>query len=290
MKEIPTHRFMQMDSAFAFMPLKDVLQMSKGNKNRPHRHNYYEVFLFTKGGGNHMIDFKEYPIKTNSMHFISPGMVHSIKRKASCVGAVITFTHELFAMHQQQNTLFQINLYHNHQFAPIIECSSAEMRFFISLINQVETECETRNPFRNTLVLSCITSLLIQANRKFTAQHQLQLPRLFADERVQAFKNLLDKPFTEKPTVSSLASQLNITAKQLTVLVKKNTGLMPTEHITNQLLVEAKRLLVNTDNTIKEIAFALYFEDPAYFGRFFRKHIGQTPLHFRESMRKKYQT
>jgi YesN/AraC family two-component response regulator len=54
--------------------------------------------------------------------------------------------------------------------------------------------------------------------------------------------------------------------------------------------VEAKSLLANTNNSMKEIAFELYFEDPAYFGRFFKKHTGLTPLHFREHMRKKYHT
>jgi transcriptional regulator GlxA family with amidase domain len=203
---------------------------------------------------------------------------------------VVTFTSELFVMHQQQATLFQINLYHNHQFAPIIECSSSEMNFYKSILQHVQSEYDDPKSMRTELVLSYITSLLIGANRKFTAQHQPILPRLFADERVQAFKNLLDQPLTEKPTVSSLAEKLNLSSKQLTVLVKKNTGLMPSEHIANQLIVEAKRLLANTNNSMKEIAFELYFEDPAYFGRFFKKHTGLTPLHFREHMRKKYHT
>lgn len=289
MQQIPTHRFMTADKPFAFAELIDFMEHEKHIKNPPHRHNYYEVFVFTKGGGTHMIDFVEYPIKTNSLHFISPGMVHSIKRNASCKGAVITFTQELFAMQQQQNTLLQINLYHNNQFPPIIDCSELDMQFYKTILEKIKDETFPNLFMGNELVLSYLTALLICANRNFVLKHQELMPQLFMDRRVQEFKNLLDQPFTEKPSVSSLAAKLKISAKQLNQLLMKHTGMNPTEHINMQMLVEAKRLLVNTDSSIKEIAFELFFDDPAYFGRFFKNQTGQTPNDFRTSMRKKYQ-
>ena len=82
---------------------------------------------------------------------------------------------------------------------------------------------------------------------------------------------------------------MGVTAKQLNQILVRHTGMNPTEHINIQMLVEAKRLLVNTDRSIKEIAFQLYFDDPAYFGRFFKNQTGLTPNQFRSNMRKKYQ-
>ena len=141
---------------------------------------------------------------------------------------------------------------------------------------------------RSELILSCLNALLIFANRKFTNQHQLQQPHLFVDERVQAFRKWLDQPINEKLLVSNFAQKLNVSVKQLSVMIKKHTGLSPIEHITNRLIIEAKRLLVNTEMSVKEVAFTLFFEDPAYFGRFFRKHTTYTPHHFRATMVKKY--
>ncbi len=289
MQAIPIHRFVPADKPFAYDDLIDFINPVKPSKNHPHRHNYYEVFVFTKGGGTHMIDFVEYPIKSNSLHFISPGMVHSIKRNKACVGAVITFTKELFAMHQQQSILQQINLYHNNQFSPIIECNEEDLHFYKNLLNRIKVECQIDQLMGTEITQAYLTTLLIHANRNFVIRRQAALPQIFSDRRVQEFKNLLDMPFAEKPSVSSFANKMGVTAKQLNQILVKHTGMNPTEHINMQMLVEAKRLLVNTDRTIKEIAFQLYFDDPAYFGRFFKNQTDLTPNQFRSNMRKKYQ-
>jgi AraC-like DNA-binding protein/mannose-6-phosphate isomerase-like protein (cupin superfamily) len=289
MKQIPTHKFRQIDKSFAYVELKDFMSQDKHIPKYPHRHNYYEVFIFTKGGGTHMIDFVEYSIKANSLHFISPGMVHSIRRNAGCVGLVITFTKELFAMQNQQNTIQQINLYHNNQFPPIIECNQEDMRYYRNLIHKIKDESISSKLMGNEMALAYLIALLIHANRKFVLQHQLLLPQIFTDIRVQEFKNLLNAPLIDKPSVSSFAAKMGITAKQLNQLLMKHTGLNPKEHITNQILIEAKRLLINSDLTIKEIAYELFFDDPAYFGRIFKNQIGQTPNQYRKVMRKKYQ-
>jgi len=47
-------------------------------------------------------------------------------------------------------------------------------------------------------------------------------------------------------------------------------------------LLEAKRLLVHTNLSIKEIGGELGFEDPAYFVRYFKKNTETTPVEFRE--------
>ena len=52
-----------------------------------------------------------------------------------------------------------------------------------------------------------------------------------------------------------------------------------------RLLVEAKRQLIFTGQSVSEIAYSLNFSDPSYFSRFFRKYSGQTPQQFRDHRR-----
>ena len=56
----------------------------------------------------------------------------------------------------------------------------------------------------------------------------------------------------------------------------------PSDLIKEKLLLEAKRALRYTDTTVKEIAYELGFNDPAYFSRFFTKAAQKTPLQFRK--------
>lgn len=59
--------------------------------------------------------------------------------------------------------------------------------------------------------------------------------------------------------------------------------------IDTRLVLEAKRLLAHSDATTAKIAVALGFRDPAYFARFFRRHVRQPPSAFRAAIREKYQ-
>lgn len=287
---IPVHRFKTNDVPFSVQELGLKVSHKKNDRNKPHRHNYYEIFIFTKGGGTHMIDFKAYPIQTNTLHFISPGMVHSINRDAKCKGLVITFTDELYSLHKQQSVLDEIHLYHKHHLSPIIKCNRTDFLFLKGLINAIILESKKENILSNVYVLSLINSILIFSNRKFMHENQLHFTMMYMDERVQKFRRIIDSEIEDKLTVSTIANQLRLTPKQLHSLLKQATGLTPLEHINNRLLIEAKRLLVNTDLSAKEISFKLFFDDPAYFGRFFKKLSGYTPNSFRNYMRKKYQS
>ena len=42
-----------------------------------------------------------------------------------------------------------------------------------------------------------------------------------------------------------------------------------------------KHLIDPTDLSVQEIAYRLRFPDQSYLGRFFRKHVGQSPSEFR---------
>ncbi|HTN39338.1 MAG TPA: helix-turn-helix domain-containing protein, partial [Arachidicoccus sp.] len=60
------------------------------------------------------------------------------------------------------------------------------------------------------------------------------------------------------------------------------------KHIHERLVLEARRLLFHTDNTLKEIAFDLGFAEASYFNRFFKRETGITPAAYRANIREMY--
>jgi mannose-6-phosphate isomerase-like protein (cupin superfamily) len=64
------------------------------NFNQIHRHSYYEILFFEKGGGHQFIDFEKTLIKDNSCYTIKPNQVHLIKRNANTNGLLIQFTNQ----------------------------------------------------------------------------------------------------------------------------------------------------------------------------------------------------
>jgi len=85
--------------------------------------------------------------------------------------------------------------------------------------------------------------------------------------------------------INQIASELFVSHKHLTDTVQKETGSHPCHFYDLKILDEAKKMLLETDKTISEIAKILTY-DPSNFSKFFKKFIGQTPGQFRKENKK----
>ncbi|HRP89724.1 MAG TPA: AraC family transcriptional regulator [Edaphocola sp.] len=85
--------------------------------------------------------------------------------------------------------------------------------------------------------------------------------------------------------INQIASALFISHKHLTDTVQKETGSHPCHFYDLKILDEAKKMLLETDKSISEIAKILTY-DPSNFSKFFKKFIGQTPGQFRKENKK----
>ena len=61
--------------------------------------------------------------------------------------------------------------------------------------------------------------------------------------------------------------------------------LTPSDFIKNKIILETKRKLLYTDDSVKHIAYDLGFNDPAYFTRFFTKAEQKSPLQFKKELK-----
>jgi AraC-like DNA-binding protein len=105
---------------------------------------------------------------------------------------------------------------------------------------------------------------------------------------ISRFQSLLEVAFTHEYAESEIrhptfyAEKLNVHPNHLNAVVKRITGNTATHLIQNQILIYAKSLLLQTDLSIKEIAYRLQFSEPTHFNAFFKKFTHQTPQQFRD--------
>lgn len=127
----------------------------------------------------------------------------------------------------------------------------------------------------------------------------VNLQRMYADDLVlhsteiepdlvRRFKKLVAERFVLQASVQEYADELGVSVSRLNSVVKDGTGMTPGQIMRNELVLAAKRLLAHSNKNISEICFELNFEDPSYFGRFFKREAGVTPSVFREDVREKY--
>lgn len=85
--------------------------------------------------------------------------------------------------------------------------------------------------------------------------------------------------------VSRYAERLGLSAERLNRMVRAETGRSVQALLHARLVREACRRLVHVAAPVSSIAFELGFEDPAYFCRFFKRHVGQGPREYRVTTR-----
>lgn len=103
---------------------------------------------------------------------------------------------------------------------------------------------------------------------------------------LRTFKLSLNKNYKSAHMVSDYAEEMAVTSDYLNKTLKNMTGISAKDHIQSKLITEAKRSLLFSAISTKELAFELGFEEPAHFNNFFKKITGQTPSEFRISARK----
>lgn len=249
-------------------------QLNEYDFTTPHRHDYFEFFYFKKGGGLHTVDFKEFEIHDNSVHIVAPGQVHQMQRALYSEGYVVLF--ELTALNPP-------SAIESFLFEHI--CMSAEelnptFRFEVNLkqplnerIRHVFESYKRAKPLdqlrlMNEMQLFCISCM----------EHAGEGGKP-VESAYLSFRRLLRTHFKINKKVKDYAEKMNITERTLSDLVKQNSGKSVSEVIYTQIVMEAKRLL-RTGITIKESAYALNFEDPGHFSKFFKNKTGMSPSDF----------
>mgnify|MGYP003295751102 FL=1 len=99
------------------------------------------------------------------------------------------------------------------------------------------------------------------------------------------FFQMVESEFKENRQVEDYAEKIGISSKHLAHVIKKSTGKYPSEWMDNYVLLESKRMLRTSDESIQSISYDLNFATPSHFGKFFKKRTGMTPKEFRNSMK-----
>ena len=160
--------------------------------------------------------------------------------------------------------------------------------FLVDLLDKMLAEFTVDQGWQNTMLQSYINVLLVYLSRLYTEQFpsKLGLPN---QELLRKFRAAIDRHFHSLHHVADYADLLHLTPNHLTECVKQQSGKTAIEHIHERVVMEAKRQLLHTDLSTKEIAWQIGFADVSYFHRFFKRLSGHTPATYRTAIREMYQ-
>ncbi len=253
----------------------------------PHKHTFYHLVLFTKGGGTHAIDFKTFGVVPYQIYFMIPGQVHSWSFEGEVDGYVIHFSLPFFQSFLLKNEyLDQFPFFSGIIDDAVIHIQSPLQQKIVSLFEEIITESENPGRMGLDLVRSLMLQVFILLSRTNMDDKEKQLSP-YNHILLKAFQKLIEKNFATLKLPRDYAELLYITPNHLNAVCNDFLGISAGEMIRNRILLEAKRLLINLNFTIAEIGYQLNFTDNSYFTKFFKKYTGSTPEEFRKTTLKK---
>ena len=236
-----------------------------------HMHGFYEIIWFQSGSGSHYVDFNRYPISAGSIFFISPGQIHSFDTSHDQQGYVLKVCTELF------------DDFANLSCAKVQEKDSAALEM---LVRAMEAELKNEDSLAHKEALQALVKLfVIMVRRSYEGLSPSTInPQKPSYKAFQNFRKLIEENYCRLHAVKDYASLLGVSSKTLTLYAGEFSNYTPLELINNRIILEAKRLLRYSILSVKEIAFRLGFDDPSYFGKFFKRIVKQSPADYRESL------
>jgi AraC-like DNA-binding protein len=249
----------------------------------PHRHSFYHLVLFTEGGGNHTIDFHHFEVQPYQIYFMTPGQVHSWDFEGNMEGYVVNFSDSFFqSFLLQPEYLESFSFFHSDSSNNVLligqDVRQRLTGLFEELLIQEERSPVLRDDMIRILLLQIF--LLIEQSDTTEKKHGAAVQK---NAIVRNFIKLIDKHYQKIRLPGQYAEMLNVTPNHLNALCKEYLGMQAGAMIRNRITLEAKRLLINVDLTVSEIAYKLNFNDNSYFTKFFRKETGMTPEEFRKN-------
>lgn len=247
-----------------------------------HNHNYYHLVYFTEGSGEHLIDFEKFPVKTGMMYFMKPGQVHQWYFKEKYDGFVVNFSSNFFDWIGINSSLLQkFSFLQSIKITDHVIELNKELQAIISpLFENIINENLLNDQFTNLKIGSQLLELFILIERNYFADSNAVND--YKSVLLNNFQTLIDQHFKVKKLPKDYAEMLYITPNHLNALCKDLGGISAGELIRSRVVLEAKRLLVNKELSVSEIAYELNFQDASYFVKFFKKYTNFTPEQFRK--------
>lgn len=252
------------------------------NRVAPHKHTYFEIIWIEQGSGTHLIDFVEYPFKGPCLFLLQPANVHQIFKAGPTRGNVIKFSESFFESGGSENILLKFDVFDNVQVAPVLQIPPEFLPRLQALLDPMMDHFRNHELVSRPILEAYLRIFLLEVYR--LKEHQGLTAGSTSDPKYflfREFRHLLERFYREHHAVEFYATKLNISARTLSEVTGQFTEKAPGQLIRERLMLESKRMLVNTRLTVKEICFALGFQDPAYFTRFFTKQESISPVQFR---------
>lgn len=240
----------------------------------------YSIYYIKEGKGNYKIDFESYSFDGSVLFFLSPGQVFSVETEKIKQAYKISFSRDFYCIqtHDKEVSCNGV-LFNNVYETPFVSPNKEEIKKLDMVVRQLTEEFRLGKTAQYDMLQSYLKQFIVLSVRIKKSIKQIQpneTTLLFKE-----FSTLVDIHFRKHHEIRFYADRLAVSPKSLSKHFLRVGYKTPGYYIKNRILLAAKRKLLYSDESVKNIAYELGFNDPAYFTRYFKKATGYAPKKFK---------
>lgn len=255
----------------------------KDSVGRPVRTDGCIFFLCTAGMAAVSVNMQKKPLRRGDLLVLTSDMFMSVEAVSSGFSADYVSLSGIM-LETAYYKISDISLWDYLHFTPVIPLNARQqslMGAWIAQVGWILDNVPSTN--RITMLGYMVYNLFVAIDAEF-AKTDIEARMEYknnARDIINKFWSLLMKNSPNEKEVRFYADALSITPDYLYKVCRRIYGISPKALIDQQLAVEIKTLLSDTEMTVREIADRLCFEDDSYMCRFFRRATGLSPIQFR---------
>jgi AraC family transcriptional regulator, transcriptional activator of pobA len=266
-----------------FVHVEPLIERNRPNNwnIRPHLHRDLNHIMFISAGAGEMnVEGHVTAISAPAALLIPSQMIHSFHLEPDSLGSVMNLSGRYLDGLVEREPAFQA------LFAAPFCCTMAkgseEVGLFAYAFAQLSRELGWAAPGHSAAVDAHLMAILVQTLRLGLARGHTKTKQPGPHTRIVAhFRAAIDETYIKPCSLPQYAKRLGVSIKQLRTACLAAAGAPPISLVLDRRMLEARRLLHYSNMTIAEVAYYLGYDDPAYFSRAFRHHVGWSPRNFR---------
>jgi AraC family transcriptional activator of pobA len=245
--------------------------------NDPGRKDFFEVVWLKDENPLHALKDTDFESKGNWIYLIPPYRVHQLN-KAGKNGELISFKRAILEDNDKEFLLDLFKIFNVQGEFSCLRLNEEEAADLVGIYELLEKEYLRQD--NGIIIVKALLKVfllkLIQVKEQQFTIHDIH------QKRVYEFLMLLESNYQQIRNTDFYAGKLNISSKRLNQILKEKLDKTGMQIIHDRIILEAKRNIIHSELTIKEIAYNLGFSDRPYFSRFFKKQTGKTPEGFQK--------
>lgn len=248
-----------------------------------HRDDHYIFLLQEDGLSRYMVDFQEFGLEGRGLYFILPGQVHQVRDLTDVKGWFLGVGSHLIA--EAFRPVFE-EVMGQDRWLPLEASEGGDLVYCLELIRR-KVPLAGDTLFAKPVLHSLLATFIGLVAEKYAYCRATEcLPDSRAVQITRQFRAMLGLRFRTEKRPAAYAAAFNLSLSYLNEMVKEVTGFPVGHWIQSEVMLEVKRLLCHSDLSVKEVAYALGYEDPTYFSRAFSHSVHLSPLRFRQLFRR----